>query len=173
MVSVIDSFSVNTTSGSFQSAVDSYTQAQTDAIEANSSAVISSLQTQIAAAQAEINEGFTRETTSGNIVNDPNNIRAVELRQQIDALNEQIAEQISRIGGSLQTATVDFSNSVLSSIAAIENISTDDAVTKLNQLTKSYEDNYFTLTEQITRANEAALDNLAQFSSLGIDETTR
>ena len=43
---------------------------------------------------------------------------------------------------------------------------------KLNQLTASYEENYFTLTEQTERAIESARKELEEFADLGIDETT-
>lgn len=167
ITAVINSFSVGV-GNSIQEAARAYNERQAEVIR-------ESARQQIAEIQARIEEirsrpTPTRETGSGNVVIDTTTVRA--RRRAIENLNNQIADLTVRLGTALNTATTQFTQDVLSAISRIESIDSDQAASRLNELASNYEQSYFSLTERIQRATQAAITQVNQFSDLGIDAST-
>lgn len=163
--SVEDSFDIST-SGQLTAAADSYIAEQASVIDASTAAILDSLKSQ----QAELKSELEALPVSGDY--DADWVKAGQINKQLTALATEIVEQTSRLGTGLEKATIEFSSSVTDVLAEIYSISADDAATLLDTLSASYEENYYTATEQLTRAIGRAEDDLAQYSDLGVDAST-
>ncbi len=155
-------------------AADSYVQAQSAIIEAQNSALISSLQEQAAALQEEYdNVSMSGESNSGRRrYTTLERMERANIQEEIDAINEQIAESVSRLGTGVSQASAEFAEDLLSAVSSINNIDLDSAAALLAEQASSFEDNYYSLTERVARAQQRAADELAEFSDLGIDTST-
>ncbi len=90
----------------------------------------------------------------------------------ISSATDQIAEISSRIPQAMALATQQFTDGVLGTIASLEGINQDEASDVFAQLANNYEESYYSSLEQVARAQDRAIEELEQFSDLGINANT-